>query len=189
MNGQRMACVLGRSKAVRPLLSAGPRLIGFAQNPAAKHLNMKRTKDIAKATASRSTEHIVWLDERAAAGKALRDKIPRELHGRWNEVQRNRKQGEPNAEKRERARLRSERRRRAHGIGPRKPAERPWLALGISRSTWYRRRAKAREAAATAAREAAWAAVLARMQWQLDELRANLDRCAVAHGAMAAELN
>jgi len=24
--------------------------------------------------------------------------------------------------------------RRAHGIGPRKPAARPWLALGISRS-------------------------------------------------------
>jgi hypothetical protein len=36
---------------------------------------------------------------------------------------------------RERARLRSERWRRAHGIGPRKPAERPWLAMGISRST------------------------------------------------------
>jgi hypothetical protein len=40
------------------------------------------------------------------------------------------------AEQRERARLRSERWRRAHGIGPRRPAERPWLALGISRSTW-----------------------------------------------------
>jgi ASCH domain len=39
-------------------------------------------------------------------------------------------------ERRERARLRSERWRRAHGIGPRKPAERPWLALGISRSTF-----------------------------------------------------
>ncbi len=43
-------------------------------------------------------------------------------------------------EKRERARLASERWRRAHGIGPRKPAQRPWLAEGISRSTvWYRR--------------------------------------------------
>src|SRR5262249_2837384 len=51
-------------------------------------------------------------------------------------------------ERRERARLRSERWRRAHGIGPRKPAERPWLALGISRSTYYRRRAKARSQAA-----------------------------------------
>jgi hypothetical protein len=42
-------------------------------------------------------------------------------------------------ERRERARLRSERWRRAHGIMPRKPAQRPWLAEGISRSTWYRR--------------------------------------------------
>jgi len=31
-------------------------------------------------------------------------------------------------ERREKARLRSERWRRAHGIGPRRPAERPWLA-------------------------------------------------------------
>lgn len=38
------------------------------------------------------------------------------------------------AERRELNRLRSLRWRRAHGIGPRKPAERPWLALGISRS-------------------------------------------------------
>jgi len=43
------------------------------------------------------------------------------------------------SERREKARLRSERWRRAHGIMPRKPAERPWLAEGISRSTWYRR--------------------------------------------------
>jgi hypothetical protein len=47
------------------------------------------------------------------------------------------------------ARIRSERWHRAHGIMPRKPAQRPWLAEGISRSTpWYRRRAKAREQAA-----------------------------------------
>jgi len=97
-------------------------------------------------------------------------------------------------ERRTRARLRSERWRRAHGIGPRRPAERPWLALGVSRSTWYRRRAKAREQAAQAARAAALAlataareAVLDRLQWQMAELRANLDRCAVAHAAMAAE--
>jgi len=38
-------------------------------------------------------------------------------------------------ERREKARLRSERWRRAHGIMPRKPAVRPWLAEGISRST------------------------------------------------------
>ena len=38
-------------------------------------------------------------------------------------------------ERREKARLRSERWRRAHGIMPRRKAARPWLALGISRST------------------------------------------------------
>lgn len=50
-------------------------------------------------------------------------------------------------EKREKNRLCSERWRRAHGIGPRKPAQQPWLAEGISRSTWYRRKqAREREA-------------------------------------------
>ncbi len=39
---------------------------------------------------------------------------------------------------RERARLRAERWRRAHGIMPRKPASKPWLAEGVSRATWYR---------------------------------------------------
>ncbi len=54
-------------------------------------------------------------------------------------------------ERREKARLRSERRRRAHGIGPRRPAQRPWLEAGCSRSTlWYRRKAKARQEAALA---------------------------------------
>jgi hypothetical protein len=51
------------------------------------------------------------------------------------------------AERREKARLRSERRRRAHGIEPRRPAKQPWLAEGVSRSTWYRRRKWARDAA------------------------------------------
>jgi hypothetical protein len=88
-------------------------------------------------------------------------------------------------ERRERARLRSERWRRAHGIGPRRPAQRPWLALGISRSTWYRRRAKAREQAALASR----AIVFNRLQWQVTELRASLDRCAAMHAIFAAELN
>ena len=40
-------------------------------------------------------------------------------------------------ERREKARLRSERWRRAHGIMPRRPAQQPWLAEGISRLTWY----------------------------------------------------
>jgi hypothetical protein len=43
------------------------------------------------------------------------------------------------AVRRERARLRSERWRRAQGIMPRRPAQKPWLAEGISRSSWYRR--------------------------------------------------
>jgi hypothetical protein len=92
-------------------------------------------------------------------------------------------------ERRARARLRSERWRRAHGIGPRKPAERPWLALGISRSTFYRHRAKARSQAALAQAVAAREAVLNRLHWQLAELRANLDKIAVANAAMAAALN
>ena len=70
------------------------------------------------------------------------------------------------AARRERNRLRSLRWRRAHGIGPRKPAQRPWLALGISR----RRRAKARERAALAQAMAAREAVL-------DRLRGSLPSC------------
>src|ERR1017187_8852590 len=58
------------------------------------------------------------------------------------------------AERRERARLRSERYRRAHGVMPRRPAQRPWLAEGVSRSTWYRRRKQARERAALLAQQA-----------------------------------
>jgi hypothetical protein len=45
------------------------------------------------------------------------------------------------AERREKARLRSERWRRAHGIGPRRPAQQPWLAEGVSRSTWVQAQA------------------------------------------------
>ena len=92
-------------------------------------------------------------------------------------------------QRREKSRLRSLRWRRAHGIGPRKPAQRPCLALRISRSTWYRRRAKApREQAALAQAMAAREAVLGRLAWQLAELRASLDRCAVAHAVMAVKL-
>src|ERR1700730_5129191 len=57
------------------------------------------------------------------------------------------------AERREKNRLRSERWRRAHGIGPRRPAKQPWLAEGVSRSTWYRRKQRARQAAAVASAE------------------------------------
>jgi len=47
---------------------------------------MERTKNIAQTTASPTAARIVSLDDRVAAGKALRDKISREQHGRWNEV-------------------------------------------------------------------------------------------------------
>ena len=88
------------------------------------------------------------------------------------------------AERRERARLCSERWRRAHGIGPRSPHKgRGWL--------WASRaapRAKARQQAALAQAVAAREAVLDRLAWQVAELRASLDQCAM-HEAMAAELN
>jgi hypothetical protein len=45
----------------------------------------KRTKNITKTKTSRVTVHIVLPHERKAAGKALRDKIPRQQHGRWDE--------------------------------------------------------------------------------------------------------
>jgi hypothetical protein len=51
------------------------------------------------------------------------------------------------------------------------------------------RRAKAREQAALAAATAAREAVLDRLQWQIAELRVNLDKIAVANAVMAAELN
>jgi hypothetical protein len=52
----------------------------------------------------------------------------------------------------------------------------------------YRRRAKARSQAALAQAMAAREAVLDRLQWQIAELLANLERAAVAHAAMGAEL-
>ncbi|MDQ6701713.1 MAG: hypothetical protein M3Z96_00660 [Pseudomonadota bacterium] len=72
------------------------------------------------------------------------------------------------AARREKARLRSERARRARGIMPRKKAEKPWIVEGISRSTWYRRRKRAQ---VTAERQV----VLDRLEWQLSCLRADLD--------------
>jgi hypothetical protein len=46
---------------------------------------MKRATNIAKTKTSRSTVHIVSPNERTAAGKALREKIPRQQQGRWSE--------------------------------------------------------------------------------------------------------
>jgi hypothetical protein len=61
----------------------------------------------------------------------------------------------------------------------------PWASAA---APWYRRRAKARQQAALAQATAAREAVLDRLQWQLAELRASLERAAVAHEAMRAEL-
>ena len=62
-------------------------------------------------------------------------------------------------------------------LSPR-PAQRPWLEAGCSRSTWYRRKAKTRQDAALAAATAARVAVLDRLDWQLTDLRAAIDRAA-----------
>jgi hypothetical protein len=88
-------------------------------------------------------------------------------------------------ERREKARLRAERYRRKKGIQPRKPAARPWLALGISRSTYYRHRAEAREQAALQAANAAREAVLDRLDWMLGQMRADLDRAGQCMAEMA----
>ena len=74
--------------------------------------------------------------------------------------------------------MRSERWRRAHGIMPRRPAQRPWLAEGISRSTWYRRRAKARE-------QAALTATLTRAEVFVRQLQAELAEAARCHAIAA----
>jgi hypothetical protein len=92
---------------------------------------------------------------------------------------------------REKARLRSEAWRRAHGIMPRKPAQRPRLAEGVSRSTpWYRRRKQARERAALAAQTRQFLAGFARAESFVADLQRELTeaaRCqAIAAGIMAA---
>ena len=99
-------------------------------------------------------------------------------------------------ERREKNRLRSERWRRAHGIGPRRPAQKPWLAEGISRSTWYRRKAKARERAALG-QGLLWEAdkgrvrevMFNRLAWQVAELRESLDKVAAFNAIMGQVLN
>ena len=47
--------------------------------------------DIAKSTAFHDAVHTASPEERVAAGKALRGKIPRELHGQWHDIK-----GRPN---------------------------------------------------------------------------------------------
>ena len=89
------------------------------------------------------------------------------------------------AERRERNRLRSERWRRAHGIGPRRPAQRPWLVEGISRSTWYRRRAKAREAMARQWALASVERTFTRAEAFVAELQADLAEASRCHAIAA----
>ncbi len=87
-------------------------------------------------------------------------------------------------ERREKARLRSERWRRAHGIGPRRPAQRPCLAMGISRSTYFRRRKLASQQVALADRQA----MIVRAEVLAVELMRDLERCAMLHALMTREL-
>jgi hypothetical protein len=85
-------------------------------------------------------------------------------------------------ERRERARLHSERWRRAHGITPRRKAARPWRVEGISRSTWYRRRKQAREREALASLNNTCARAEAFVRRLQAELATAAQRQAVAAG-------
>jgi hypothetical protein len=90
------------------------------------------------------------------------------------------------AERRQNNRLRSERYRRAKGIPPRRPAQRPWLALDISKSTYYRRRAKARQQAALALEPSRQRELFDRAEYLAADLAR--DPCAAIHAVMAREL-
>jgi hypothetical protein len=92
-----------------------------------------------------------------------------------------------NAERRERARLRSERWRRAHGNAA-QARTKAVAGHGHQPQHLVPPTLKARQQAALAQATAAREAVLDRLQWQLAELRASLERAAVAHEAMRAEL-
>jgi hypothetical protein len=89
------------------------------------------------------------------------------------------------AERREAARLRSEGWRRAHGIGPRRPAQRPWLAEGVSRSTWYRRGNRISRVGGGPIPFLN----LTRAESLAAALRRDLERCVLAHAVMARELS
>jgi hypothetical protein len=82
------------------------------------------------------------------------------------------------ADRREKARLRSERARRARGVKPRPKAKQPWLAAGVSRSTWYRRQKKASQHEAAVLAAAARQAALDRLEWQITQLRGDLQKAA-----------
>ena len=81
-----MACAPG-SNNIRP----PPELalqIGSEPSTRLSSPNMERTAEIARHLASRDEERVSYIvapDARIAAGKALRDRIPRDQHGRWSE--------------------------------------------------------------------------------------------------------
>jgi hypothetical protein len=86
----------------------------------------------------------------------------------------------------------SERWRPAHGIMTRRPAQRPWLAKGISRSTWYRRRKQAREPAALAIETSRRREVLSRAEAftrQSQAALAEVAQCQAAAAAVIGELS
>ena len=91
------------------------------------------------------------------------------------------------AERRDKARLRSERWRRAHGIGPRRPAQKRWLAEGCSRSTWYRRGNRvAKLANLSAGQNCKVSLPLARASAFVAQLQAELAEVARCQAVMAA---
>jgi hypothetical protein len=103
MNGPPRWCALGNGKPVRLLPSvargssrlrsawrcsqAWDHFVTDRLNKIADTLDMKHKTDVVKTAISLGAApvaHIVSPDARVAAGKALRDKIPREQHGHWN---------------------------------------------------------------------------------------------------------
>jgi hypothetical protein len=69
---------------------------------------------------------------------------------------------------------------------PRKPAQKPWLAEGISRSTWYRRRKQTRERAALAFKANQCHEVISRAKAFTRQLQAELAEAARCHAIAAA---
>ena len=97
-------------------------------------------------------------------------------------------------DQREKARLRSERWRRAHGIMPRKPAQRRGSRKGSRRSTWYRRGNRISpnvgdlKNATVAHLEFPHLWDLTRAESLALDLARDLARCVAAHAVMQREL-
>ena len=90
------------------------------------------------------------------------------------------------AERRDANRLRSERWRRAHGIMPRKPASKPWLAEGVSRSTWYRRGNRVQTLVGAPPLKCRGAPTLSRAEAFVRQLQAELAEVTKRHAIAAA---